>query len=541
MSRRWEFANRPKPSHYVPKYKKIYKFPPPKQPECTIDSSAVFQMCQKMWENNDMEKFNRFLITMKTIRKSIMRVGSDDTPCVDNNIINELQGYKAIDIFPHTQQILPTESTLFDSHVWYAIFRAMLPRVQFNKTLESFGILSEIYKNILETLVTNTYSQYKHEADIIFQKGIRSKQLKKNVQTEESKFLRVKSYKRSFSEYGDSKSNIISTYYNNIATIAGMHDITNLNDVIVQNIWKMFSLYFDFDPKLDAEYCINMKGKLKDEFFKHKYPKFKLDSCTEQMYNDWLSMYPNIQKYNAVIAYPEPENYMERDNCYIKAMREAIYYGKFAKFTDQPTVYKKLGLIPISTDDEVFAALTKLTEVNFEVQKYTFNMYLNDDIVRILFMYCRPEMFINTYMKLLQYLSVDDITINKYIDLLNVKKKSIDGVEQMYSEYTIAALYVFGFIDSMDYIVKKFNKVSIPEVISTIYKNKNLFELERWETVSKELSYYANKYYKELTGKFKWRMLDIAEEIDSKKKPAPRNNKVEEKEESNKYSILANE
>ena len=541
MSRRWEFANRSKPSHYVPKYKKVYKFPPPKQPSCIIDSSAVFQMCQKMWETNNMAKFNRFLITMKTIRKSIMRVGSDDTPSIDNDIINELQTYKAIDMFPHTQQVLPTDSTLFDSHLWYAIFRAMLPRVKFNKNLESFGVLSEIYKNILETLVTNSYGRYKKEADVVFQKGLRSKQLKKNEMTEESKEIRVKSYKKSFGEYEDSKSNIIATYYNNIVTTAGMHDISNMNDVIVQNIWKMFSLYFDLDPKLDADYCIKSKTKIKEEFFRKRYPKFTLDSCTEQIYNDWLMIYPDIQKYNAIIAYPEPDSYMDRDYCYIKAMRQSIYYGKFARFTDQPTVYKSLGLIPLKTDDEIFASLKRLSEINYEVQKYTFNMYPNEDIVRILFTYCKEKNTVNVYMKLLQYLEVDDTIINKYIDLLNVKHESVDNVETMYSEYTIAALYVYGFIDSMDYIVKKFTKVSIPEVITSIYDNKKLFEYERWETVAKELLYYANKYYKELQGKFKWRMLDIIEALTPKQKVHVSNEKKEEKEESNRYAALVNE
>ena len=86
MSTKWEIARRKKPflqHHYTPQIpKKVYLFPPPDQPTCVISANAVYLLCQRMWETNDTDKFNRFLATMKLIRKAIMRVGTDDEPII---------------------------------------------------------------------------------------------------------------------------------------------------------------------------------------------------------------------------------------------------------------------------------------------------------------------------------------------------------------------------------------------------------------------------------------------------------------------------
>ena len=249
MSRRGENAiRRYKPSPLP--YKKTYEFSAPEQPTCTIESNGVYHLCQSMWKNNDVEKFNRFLATMKSIRKAIMRVGSDEKPVIDTDILKELEvcntKEQVLTGNQYTKQELPTESTLFDSSIWYYIFRAMLPRGEFQRTPEAFSILSLIFKNLLETHITATYETYKTEADVRFQKDIRSNHLKKNVRTDESKLFRVKSYAKSFGEYKTLKTKTITDCYEKIVRISAIHDMSSDTDITVQNIWKMFSLYLQF-------------------------------------------------------------------------------------------------------------------------------------------------------------------------------------------------------------------------------------------------------------------------------------------------------
>lgn len=554
MSKRWEYASNKFKGTYVPKKdfkpshapRKEYTYPPPHQPNCTINSNSVYIVCQKMWKENDIDKFNRFLSTMKYIRKAIMQVGSDDAPEIATDILEELESHNKDPLLiteeENTQQVLPTESKLFDSGIWYYIFRAMLPRSQYTKSEDTFSIISLIFKNILETYLTATYERYKSEADVIFQKTIRANHLKRNVKTDESKYFRVKSYAKSFYEYKDLKQKTIGSYYEKILQISSVYDMTETGNVLVDNIWKMFSMYFQYTYPNDVKDCTILHRGMLEDFFKNAHPDFTLVNCNKNIYLDWAKHYADMHKLYAYIA--SPDDIMKRDIAFIKDMEKIIRYGNYTSFQDNPNVYKAIGLVPLRTDDEILSALNKLSERNFETLKYTFNTYSNSDIVRVLFEHCQPEVFVNTYMKLFKFLEIDDSIIDIYIDLLNIKKPSEDGVEQMYSEPTIAGLYVHGYIESIDAIVMKFDKVNIPEVIMSIYRNKHLISETDYIDASKQLLFYARKYSKEITGKYKWCLMDIIDELSPKQSKAQTQEKPAQKkqqEDENIYQLLSDE
>ena len=80
----------------------------------------------------------------------------------------------------------------------------------------------------------------------------------------------------------------------------------------------------------------------------------------------------------------------------------------------------------------------------------------------------------------------------------------------------IATLYVFGYVSTIDEIVKRFTVVNVAEVLKCIYENKKYFGKERWPKASKELLMNAKRLMKTLTGKYKYVLMNIVDELEPK-------------------------
>ena len=233
-------------------HKKVYEFDAPEQPPCNIKANSVYILCNELWKNNDMDTFTKFLHTMKVVRKAIMHIGSNEPLEYDNSIINRLAVLnKEKDVLPEylcTTQTFPTSLTLFDTNTWYYIYRAMLPTIEYIKSPESFSVLSIIYNNLLENLISKKYSKFKDEANVKFTKDLKNNHLRFNVKNEDSKELRVKSYNKSFGQYNDLKRDMLNTYY---------EQIVNINDLTCDNIWNLMSYYLTYEVKEDIATITN--------------------------------------------------------------------------------------------------------------------------------------------------------------------------------------------------------------------------------------------------------------------------------------------
>ena len=104
-----------------PFQKKVYEFGAPKQPSSDINSNSMHLFCRKLWETNDMETFTKLLSTVKAIRKSIMKIGSDEPLECDNDILANIIAYddspRVLSDELYAVQKFPTDLTLFDSNI----------------------------------------------------------------------------------------------------------------------------------------------------------------------------------------------------------------------------------------------------------------------------------------------------------------------------------------------------------------------------------------------------------------------------------------
>ena len=411
----------------------------------------------------------------------------------------------------------------------------MFPTVEFVKNETTFNILSVIYENILETYMTSSYERYKNEADVRFQKDIRANHLRKNVIDIRSKALRVKSYAKSFYEYKKLKEQNLQTYYENIQLM--FH--TEKSETMIENIWRLMSMFMTYRMPDNVGECVDRLNKIKTEFFP---VGFSMKDCDRDMYMAWIRLYPEVAKLNNYISFSHPHDIMERDFGFISDMEKVIKRDQFVRFADDPLRYKSIGLIPPMSDEEILKALNKLNSTNFDTFKFTFNTYLNDDIVRVLFSNCPDGKFVPVYMKLFKFLDISDSLISVHMRALNIKLEPVDGVEKMFSEPLIAGLYDYGYIDSIDLIAKEFDKVNLAEVVVCAFEYRKQIG-ERWKSISKEVLYYATKLSKELTGKYKYRLMDIIDELGVKPKHVEQ--KVVEQpkkkiaDDANQYDILA--
>lgn len=563
MNNRWETAKSKRPFHkrrndtynylsqpYVPRYsskdtkpyQKSYAYPAPKQPSCVLTAGGIGKLCENMWKMNDFTKFLRLLDTVKMIRKSIMHLGYDDADLkIDMEIIREIE---SLNVEGTTKQVLPTSSRLFDSNIWYYMYRAMLPTISFQKSKESFNIISIIYNNLLETYLTSSYERYKSEANVQFQKSIRSNHIKKNERSILSNMYRVMSYGVSFGQYKKIKAECLKKYYENIQNICSLHDVSRLS-TLMNNIWAMFSLNIGYKYPSDNAKCIEKYNTLRNEFFT-KHSGFSVESCQPATYDEWLQIYSELRTLYLRTIFNDNQ-IMERDFAFIQDMEKAIKYSVYTKFTDDPMCYKRIGLLPPKTDNEIISAINKLNTTNFETYKYTFNIYSDDDIVRHIFEMHPTKKFVPVYMKLFEFLKIDEKIVEHYLQELNIKAEPEDGVEVMKSEALIAGLYAAEYIHKIEEIIELFDKVSIPEVLLCIKEFKTMIPPSRWVSTSKELLKYAKEYYAKIEGMYKWRLMDIIEELDTKPKVVINNTssstetkrKIEPLEGANEYDLLA--
>lgn len=515
-----------------PFQKKVYEFGAPKQPSIDINSNSIHLFCRKLWETNDMETFTKLLSTVKAIRKSIMRIGSDEPLECDANIIAAITAFDGSPrVLPdelYTVQKFPTDLTLFDSNIWYYMFRAMLPTVEYVKNVETFTVLSTIYKNIVETYITKSYEKFKNEADFFFNKDMRSNHLRKNVQTYDSKELRVKSYHKSFNAYGNLKAKLLNTYYEHIIA---------LGEKSPEAVWKLISLYLTYPVPEVATICMGTATSIKNGFFKER-PNFKPETCDAITYNLWIDeIYPKLMRLKST-AYKT--DIMERDFMFISTMQKCIQHYRYVPYENNQRVYKMLGLVTAGGDKEILSFLNRITEVNFETIKHAFDAYPNEDIVRIAFENCPSVTYTILYAKLFKYLDVDDNIINEYLPLLNVKlRPEEEGVERIDTEPMIATLYTFGYIATIDEIGKRLTAVNMAEVLMRINDNKKYFGKERWVKTSKELIVNAKRLMKTLTGKYKYVLMNIIDELEAKpEKPADDTSEKPDEKSNNMWSEL---
>ena len=506
-----EFAYKPS--------RKVYAFPAPSQPKCTIDSDRVHTYCKALWKENDMTKFQSLLATFKGVRKAIMGVGSDERTVIDEALLSEIEHTKIVGKDNHLprqyqqSQRLPTKSTLFDSNIWYFIFRAMLPdgavEVQDDT---SFSILISIYENFLNTYISATYERYKNEADTKFNADLRRNHLKKMVESEQSKRLRVSSYVRSFGEYKTYKANILRNHYERLMLLITQPAASSEKALM----WKMLcNLSYITSPETDA----GIVNELTTKFFNEAHPNFVTKDCTKEVYDDWVLNYlPDINRHLT----SSTSNIMQNDFGYIQRMTIAIENATYKSFREAPKMYKLIGLVSRNVDAEILSALNRISAPNFEIMKYVLDAYLAEDVVRVLFMNPPSSTYADVCVRLLKYLEVEQELCQKYFSLLNVEPKKQDGVECHNVEPLIAALFIYGYIDTIGILATTFTKVCLPEVLMCIYKNKSNIPPDRQARTNRDLLNRAIKLKDTLTGKYKYALMDIIDELaPSEAEPEP--------------------
>lgn len=517
--------------------RKVYAFPAPSQPKCTIESDRVHMYCQMLWKANDMAKFHGLLSTFKGVRKAIMGVGSDERTVIDENLLSEITRIKVVGKDNHLprqyqqSQKLPTTSTLFDSNIWYFIFRAMFPDVGciFERNDESFSVLVSIYENFLNTYISATYEQYKNEADAKFNNDMRRNHLKKMIESEQSRRLRVNSYVKCFGEYKTYKANILQNHYERLMVLYTSSNTGREKELI----WKMLcNLSYITSPSED----VPIANALKTKFFEEAHPNFVTKDCTEEVYNDWILNYlPDINRHSSTSS---TSNVMQNDFAYIRKMTTAIEYAVYKPFREAPRTYKMIGLVSRNVDAEILVALNKISDANFEVMKYVLDAYIAEDVVKVLFTHPPSSTYADVSVRLLKYLDIDQELCQKYFSLLNVAPTIVDGVECHEVEPLITSLFIHGYIDTIGILVTTFTNTCIPEVLLRIYKNKSNISPNRVERVNKDILNRAIKLKDTLTGKYKYALMDIIDELAPS---APEPKIVSEPVSSNAYAELSNE
>ena len=259
------------PMHTQPSHppRATKKYPPPEQIKCVISSLNVHVYTSNLWKSKDYDKLKDLLVTIKAVKHSIMRFGFDEPTPLNETLVREIESTDVSSItlqqFPEylrSTQALPTSSKLFDATIWYLIYRAMIPTFDIEHNKNTFDIISEIYKNCLESEISRLYDVYTTESNVLFSKDLKRNNLKMNKRSAQTQSLRIKAYRNAYRKYGEFKQSKIKEMYEDVLANATIN---------TPNVWKLFTLNLqehtvdDIDPMKCSEKILEIKNKYFEE------------------------------------------------------------------------------------------------------------------------------------------------------------------------------------------------------------------------------------------------------------------------------------
>ena len=468
----------------------IKKYPPPEQIKCTISSLNVHVYVSNLWKSKDYEKLKDLLVTIKAIKHSIMRFGFDEPTPLNEKLVREIESTDVSNItlqqFPEylrSSQVLPTASKLFDSTIWYLIYRAMIPTFDIEHNKNTFDIISEIYKNCLESEISRLYDVYTTESNVLFSKDLKRNNLKISKRSAQTQSLRIKAYRNAYRKYGEFKQTKIKQMYEDVLAIA---------NVDTPNAWKLFTLNLqehivdNIDPIKCSEKILEIKNKYfedhqNDEEDGKKF--FNVSKATEKDYTDWILLWPTLSTIyqNSIVKLipitASSKNALmeiiDRDSHVANSIVNTIVNKEYAPFDKNSRLYRTLGLFTQIDDRDICVLINKITSKTYnhcllKLREYNTNTILeyiitnpNDNISYTLL-----------YVKALRDLGVQNEEIEQRIEQVN-KKTSLEYSIGNDFDALAAALYIYDYLPGLDFVLNEMNNINIVKMLLYVFEHVN--------------------------------------------------------------------
>lgn len=521
------------------------KYPPPKQITCIISSLNVHEYTSKLWKSKDYDKLKDLLVTIKAIKHSIMCFGFDEPTPLNEKLVREIESTDVskvtIQQFPEylrSSQVLPTSSKLFDATIWYLIYRAMIPTFDIEHNQNTFDILSEIYKNCLESEISRLYDVYTKESNVLFSKDLKRNNLKMNKRSAQTQSLRIKAYRNAYRKYGEFKQSRIKRMYEDVLAVA---------NIDTPNIWKLFTLNLqehivdDVDPMKCSEKILEIKNKYFEEHqnFEEDGKKiFSVSNATEKDYNDWLLVHPTLSTIyqNSIIKLipittSSKNTLMEiidRDSHIANSIVNTITNATYVPFDKNPRVYRMLELFTQIEDRDIRSWLNKVAAKTYQECLLKLREYNTSTILN--FVITHPSDNI-TYtllcVKILRDLGIPNEEIELNIEQINQKTNLEYSIGNDFNALT-AALYIYDYIPGLDFVLNEMNNIDIVKMVLYAYNNISIAShpSEKIKELYEMAEHLRNSTTIKITPREKMLLLDI---VDEYKSPKPAASKTPQK------------
>jgi len=430
------------------------KFPPPNQIMGVIKSSDVFGYCQYYWETNKLNKIIDLLECLRAIRKSIMGVGSDEAPCqINTKIVNELRNFPVIlPDYLFKAQFLPTNSSYFDSNIWYFIYRAMLPIKLCDFSEKTFDVVFKIYENVVTCGTSKAYDKYKKEANVVFDKRIKRNELQGEY-NEETQKIRVQTYHNSFGDYKSFKED---RYQQNIEIVNTLRK--DSKDITKKYLWALVTLnvgilqiedsvndiiHMDMFNLYHLKQTKNVVCAL-EERFNNEFPSFQIEACTEEQWNKKIMIYKYSQAIKNIDTFISSsrsfDDVMLYDRSTITMILNLLTKSSYARWS--PVVSRRYKIFNINSSDvesKITSSLNKISPINIDAIASDLRHYKPYDVA----IQCLKYM--NVYTKSIE-------SVMQLINVLNIKDeiKNIAKISDINSPDLAVSLYYQSCLDFDD-------------------------------------------------------------------------------------------
>lgn len=519
----------------------IKKYPPPNQITGVISSLNVHVYASNLWKSKDYDKLKDLLITIKAIKHSIMHFGFDEPTPLNEKLVREIEltdvSTVTLQQFPEylrSSQVLPTQSKLFDSTIWYLIYRAMIPTFDIEHNKNTFDILSEIYKNCLESEISRLYDVYTKESNVLFSKDLKRNNLKMNKRSAQTQSLRIKAYRNAYRKYSEFKQSKIKHMYEDVLAIA---------TIDTPNVWKLFTLNLQesivdgIDPMKCSEKILDLRRKYFDEHQNSEENDekiFSVSNTTEKDYNDWILLYPTLSTIyqNSIIKLipitsSSKSSLMEiidRDSHVANSIVNTIINGKYIPFDKNPRLYRILELFTQTDDKNIRSWINKITTKTYKdcllkLREYDTNTILN-------YIITNPNdniTYTSLYVKALRDLGIPNEEIEQRIEQINQKTSMEYSIGNDFNAL-VAALYIYDYIPGLNFVLNEMNNIDIVKMV--LYAYEHVAEAQHPKEKIKELydmaMYIRNSKTIKISSRERMLLLDIIDEYENPKTQPPK-------------------
>jgi len=427
--------------------------------------------------------------TFKAVRKSIMVVGSDDKCLINKEIIDELSEFpQKTDIeYPWdiiTEQVLPTTNRIFDSRIWFLIFRSMLPvatNLITKQTVYILPILQEIYSDVILSTISEKYQDYIDDSNEEFKTKINKRGLV-NAYNHKTRELRVKSYHNHIMEYKEFKNRTVDFYIDSLITISNQIQMTDLTSFQVQMLWMLFSLNTNIIPV--EKYTI--------EQFNNDYPEYEMEKCKRKEWNK-LKL---VSFHNFVSNRRADGDLIMYDDKLIHKLQNLIVMGKYEPFSDSTRLkYNLLGMNVKNNERKIDGILFQLSEESYTETLLKLHDFKKPLVLKAIYSsleLTKKDKIVKLYVQLLRDLDVP------YHQIIETRKDLSGIIYYIYDNVSLEDLFTFD--DQIN-------------VIISIYKHKHI-NIKKYHIIKKQITSLANELIENVNDKkLKFGLMDIIENI----------------------------